>query len=93
MKHYGVEHFVWGVIEEVEESYLKERESYWMNHYNTISEGYNNNASFVEDKYSRKLDYQRNWIREKLSNETPEQRDKRLARRRELRRKPHDSLV
>ena len=93
MELYGTEHFVWGLIEEVEEAYLKEREMYWMNHYNTVSEGYNVIHSLVEDKYSRNQSYQRKYYQKKIKSETPEQKESRLKRRRELRRKPHDTLV
>ena len=68
MNLYGVEHFVWGLVEEVEETYLKERESYWMNHYNSVDEGYNVILPRVEDKHSRRKHYDRKYYQKKKAN-------------------------
>ena len=38
---YGKEHFIWGVLEKVEEEEMLDREKYWIQKYNTIVEGYN----------------------------------------------------
>lgn len=47
MVKYGEEGFIWGIIEEVENH--KERETYWVNKYNTIEEGYN-----IRNPYGRR---------------------------------------
>ena len=41
IRRYGREGFIYGVVEEVDKQTLHPREAYWINHYNTIQEGYN----------------------------------------------------
>lgn len=41
MRKYGVEQFSFEIIEKCEESFLKEREKYWINYYNSVNTGYN----------------------------------------------------
>ena len=58
MKLYGVENFIWGVIEEVEEGVnILERETYWIKEYDTIQEGYNTYMSYLTEE--EKVEYER----------------------------------
>lgn len=38
---YGVDNFIWGVIEEVKLEEMDEREKYWIEHFSTFKYGYN----------------------------------------------------
>lgn len=41
LKKYGLDNFVWEIIEECPDDQLDSREIYWVNYYNTYYEGYN----------------------------------------------------
>ena len=41
MRKYGVDSFVYGVIEECDEKELDKREIYWIKKYDSVREGYN----------------------------------------------------
>ena len=41
IKKYGIDNFIWGIIEEVNVKELDEREKYWIEHFSTFKSGYN----------------------------------------------------
>lgn len=41
IQKYGVENFIWEVIEQCKKSELDERESYWIEYYDSFNKGYN----------------------------------------------------
>lgn len=41
IKKYGIDNFVWGIIEEVNIEKLDEREKYWIEHFSAFKFGYN----------------------------------------------------
>jgi predicted GIY-YIG superfamily endonuclease len=53
MRKYGVESFVYGVIEECDEKELDKREIYWISEYNTFIDGYNSTAGGSGDNRQR----------------------------------------
>lgn len=41
LRKYGSNNFSWAILEECEDTFLNERERYWISYYNTFKEGYN----------------------------------------------------
>ena len=63
---YGVENFMFEILEECEQSELDEKEVYWVEYYNTYQNGYNQTAGGNSATCYPKLDFQ---LQEQLFND------------------------
>ena len=73
MRKYGVEHFFIETIEEVDSSLLSEREQYWIEHFDTFNNGYNETKGGEGNQIYDKTSFYQLWDKGYSINEIASQ--------------------